>query len=76
MRRQDDRIDRLSFPDKVEYLAAEGLIGGGLRDALVDFNEWRNDFAHIFGHETRFADVHALARQMETYGSDFSDSVG
>lgn len=76
LRRQDDKIYRMSFPDKADYLAAEGLIHDGLRDALVDFNEWRNDFAHIFGHQARFADVHALARQLETHCIDFSDSVG
>lgn len=76
LRRQDDKIYRMSFPDKADFLVSEGLIHSGLRDALIDFNEWRNDFAHIFGHAPRFADVHALARQLEDRGLDFSDPVG
>lgn len=76
LRRQDDKIYRLSFPDKADFLAQEGLIHSGLRDALVDFNDWRNDFAHVFGHEAKFANVHALARQLEKHGVKFSDSVG
>jgi hypothetical protein len=76
LRRQDDKIYHLSFPDKADYLLTENLIHSGLRDALIDFNEWRNDFAHVFGHEAKFADVHALARQLEDYGIDFSDTVG
>lgn len=76
LRRRDEKIYRFSFPDKADFLAGEGLISSGLRDALVDFNEWRNDFAHVFGHQAKFADVHALARQLERHGVDFSDSVG
>jgi hypothetical protein len=76
LRRLDDKVYRMSFPDKAEHLAKEGLIHGGLRDALIAFNEWRNDFAHVFAHQARFADVHDLAAELEGYGVDFSGSVG
>ena len=73
---RDEKVYRLSFPDKVSFLFKRDLISQGLRDALIAFNEWRNDFAHIFDHQVTFPDVHALAKQIEIYGVDFSDSVG
>jgi hypothetical protein len=64
LRRRDDAIYRFSFPDKADFCAKNGLISKLQRDSLIEFNEWRNDFAHIFGHAPRFADIHGLARNL------------
>ncbi len=74
--RTDDGIYRLPFPGKSELLRKEGLIGASDQVAFDRFNDFRNDFAHIFGHRVTLVDALALARDLETSGVDFSDSVG
>lgn len=71
-----ERAWKFSFPDKTEFLYNQGLIGGDLKSALDTFNNFRNDFAHIFGYAVTFSDIHSLARKLEADGVDFSDSVG
>ena len=39
-------------------------------------NDFRNDFAHVFGHRVTVAEVLRLARDLEEFGIDFSDSAG
>ena len=39
-------------------------------------NEIRNDAAHIFGHQITISSALALARDLESLGVDFSDSMG
>lgn len=69
-------VYRLSFPAKAQRLADEGLVTEGDKQAFLTFNDFRNDFAHIFGHEIGLSDTLALARKLEDSGVDFSDSVG
>ncbi|MGX7742329.1 hypothetical protein [Rhodopseudomonas parapalustris] len=76
MYRSDDGIYRLSFPHKTDELQRRGYILVIDKSALDRFNEFRNDFAHIFGHEVVLSDAMALARDLESSGIDFSDSVG
>ncbi|AYM60895.1 hypothetical protein [Agrobacterium fabrum] len=72
----DDKIYKLSFPTKTEALEKHGLIGNTDRAAFDRFNDFRNDFAHIFAHQVTLAGVLCLARDLEAQGVDFSDSVG
>ena len=74
--RSDDKIFRLVFPAKTELLEKLGLIQTSDRAAFDRFNDFRNDFAHIFGHRVSLEDALALARDLEDCGIDFSDSVG
>ncbi|NDW03138.1 hypothetical protein [Jiella pacifica] len=74
--RTDDKIFKLSFPAKADLLEKEALISTHDRKAFDRFNEFRNDFAHVFGYQVSLADALALARDLEDEGVDFSDSVG
>jgi len=76
MYRSDDRIYRFSFPQKTEELAANNCITDSDKVAFDRFNDFRNDFAHIFGHAVAISDARALARDLESIGVEFSDSVG
>lgn len=67
---------RMNFPQKADAAAGFGFIRPGIGGALKRFNDFRNDFAHIFGHATDFTTVHRLAHELEMLGVDFSDSVG
>jgi hypothetical protein len=72
----DDKIYKLSFPAKAARLVTAGLATDRDRQAFEAFNDFRNDFAHIFGHRVTLGEVLALARKLEALGVDFSDSVG
>ena len=74
--RTDDKIYRLSFPSKTELLEKQGLIDSKDRSAFDRLNEFRNDFAHIFGHRVTILEALRLARDLENDGVDFSDSIG
>ncbi|QQV79406.1 hypothetical protein H5J25_20185 (plasmid) [Sphingomonas aliaeris] len=74
--RADDKIYRLSFPAKTELLEKHGLIDASDREAFDRFNDFRNDFAHIFGHRVSLEDALDLARDLEACGVEFSDSIG
>ncbi|MEF3367021.1 hypothetical protein V3H18_10800 [Methylocystis sp. 9N] len=72
----DDKIYKLSFPQKTEKLVQQGYILSADKSAFDRFNDFRNDFAHIFGHRVTLEYALALARDLEALGIDFSDSVG
>lgn len=74
--RTDAKIYKLSFPKKTELLQKQGVINLNDQQAFDRFNDFRNDFAHIFGHEVTLGDTLSLARDLESKGVDFSDSVG
>lgn len=74
--RTDDKIYKLSFPDKTKWLVAEGVISSDDEGAFNRYNDFRNDIAHIFGHVISLADALKLARELEADGVDFSDSAG
>jgi len=76
MSRIDDKLYRLSFPDKSKWLLENGVIDAGDKAAFDRFNDFRNDIAHIFGHTITLADALKLARELEADGVDFSDSAG
>lgn len=71
-----DKAIKCSFPAKTQWLANQGVIGPDHKTGFDRFNDFRNDMAHIFGHQITLADVLALARELEALGIDFSDSVG
>lgn len=71
-----DKAIKSSFPAKTQWLTDQGVIGADDKAAFDRFNDFRNDMAHIFGHQITLADVLALARELEALGIDFSDSVG
>lgn len=72
----DDKIYKLSFPAKAARLVTAGLATDRDRQAFEALNDFRNDFAHIFGHRVTLDEVLALARKLEALGVDFSDSAG
>lgn len=74
--KNDDAIYKLSFPDKSTWLAHNNLITISDKNVFDEYNNFRNDFAHIFGHLTTTSTVHELARKLESLGIDFSDSMG
>ncbi len=74
--RPDDKIYKLSFPAKTDLLQKQGLISSHDQSAFDRLNDFRNDFAHIFGHRVTLSDALTLARDLERDGVDFSDSVG
>ena len=74
--RGDDTIYKRSFPSKTEAIVAAGTITASDKSAFDRFNDFRNDIAHIFGHSITLSDALKLARELEAYGVDFSDSVG
>ena len=67
---------RSSFPSKTDWLLDQSVIGADDKRAFDRFNDFRNDLAHIFAHQITLAEVLALARELESLGIDFSDSVG
>lgn len=76
LKQSGDKIYRMPFPAKTEVLERLGLIQGSDREAFDRLNDFRNDFAHIFGHRVTLEDALALANDLESYGVDFSDSIG
>lgn len=71
-----DKVYKLSFPAKTSALLSNGAISAGDRAAFELVNDFRNDFAHIFGHSVTLAQTLEFARALERHGVDFSDSAG
>ena len=71
-----DKVYRMSFPAKTSALVASGTITASDRTAFDLLNDFRNDFAHIFGHKVTLTQTLSLARALEREGVDFSDSAG
>lgn len=76
IKRSDDKLYRLSFPDKSKWLVDNNVILACDKSAFDRYNDFRNDIAHIFGHKISLADALKLARDLESDGVDFSDSAG
>lgn len=76
MSRSDDKVYKLSFPEKTNWLVANQVIEATDKSAFDRFNDFRNDIAHIFGHTISLGQVLKLARDLEADGIDFSDSAG
>lgn len=76
VREPGDSAWNLNFPGQTQKAVDLSLMPTHLKLALDRFNKFRNAFAHVFGHAVPVEDVHALARELEDYGVDFSDSVG
>jgi hypothetical protein len=74
--RNDEDIYRLSFPAKCQALFERNIIAEHQRQAYNRLNDFRNDFAHIFGHRVSLGEALRLAQDLEKSGIDFSDSVG
>lgn len=64
------------FPEKTGKLLKEGVIRPADKNAFDAYNDLRNDFAHIFSHKVTLSEILASARKLESFGVDFSDSVG
>ena len=69
-------VYRLTFPQKLSCLIERGVISHHDRLAFEAINDFRNDFAHIFGHKVTLPEGLELARRLEEFGIDFSDSIG
>jgi hypothetical protein len=76
LREADPKVYKWNFPTKTDYLVKQGLIQSADKDAFDLFNDVRNDFAHIFGHPYTLRSALGLAKELESKGIDFSDSVG
>ncbi|MFB2982322.1 hypothetical protein [Microseira sp. BLCC-F43] len=59
----------------MEWCVGEGYLSDKEGDALKDFNDIRNDFAHILGHQLTFDRVFTLAEKLGDAGFDFSDET-
>jgi hypothetical protein len=71
-----DKVWRWSFPKKTKYLVENGIISSSKKEAFDRFNNFRNDFAHVFDHTVSTKEVLEMARYIESAGIDFSDSIG
>lgn len=71
-----DEVWRWNFPQKTKHLLEKGIISAAKKKAFDKFNNFRNDFAHIFDHSVSVKEVLEMARDIEKSGIDFSDSVG
>ncbi len=71
-----DDFLRWSFPKKTKYLAELGRILPTDKQAFDKLNDFRNDAAHIFGHQLTVATALKLARELEALGVDFSELYG
>jgi hypothetical protein len=71
-----EMIYKLSFPAKSDFLEKKGIIKPNDKAAFDRYNDFRNDIAHIFGHSITLVDALKLARDIESFGVDFSDSAG
>lgn len=72
----DDKVWKWSFPRKTEYLKKVGFISSSQKEAYDKFNDFRNDFAHVFGHSVTAQEILDMAKDIENLGVDFSDSIG
>lgn len=71
----DVKIPR-TFPGKTEFLVKRQKMPDGLRKAFDHMNGFRNDIAHIFSYPLDLSKALKLARTLESYGVEFTDSVG
>ena len=71
-----EKVWKWPFPKKTQFLVDNNLIFEGHKDAYDSFNEFRNDFSHIFDHQVNLRQVLDFAKQLEQFGIAFSDSVG
>lgn len=71
-----DKIWGWSFPAKTKFLLDKNMLSSSQKEAYDEFNNLRNDFAHIFGHEMTLKIILDLAKSLEAKGIDFSDSAG
>ncbi len=76
LKKNDNATYKLSFPDKTKWLVENNLITHLDKMAFDEYNNFRNDFAHIFGHIVTTSTFLELARKLEGFGVDFSDSMG
>lgn len=73
---QSDAPYKANFPAKTQTLVDNGLLLDDDCAAFNRFNDFRNDFAHVFAHQVSLSEVLTLARELEADGVDFSDSAG
>lgn len=71
----DDTPWRWNFPTKTAKCVEFGFITQEQADVLNDFNDLRNDFTHILGHEIEFERIFILAQKAGAAGFDFSDNT-
>lgn len=64
-----------NFPKKCDALIDKKLLSVEQAAALKDFNDIRNDIAHILGHTVTFDRVFKLAGKLAAGGFDFSDDT-
>lgn len=74
LKSQDTKIWKWSFPQKTQFLFDEDIISTSLKEALDKVNDFRNDYAHIFGHESDVPSVLNLAKNLAAGGVEFTDN--
>lgn len=71
----NDQPWRWNFLQKIDWCVKEGYISAQKGVALKAFNDIRNDFAHVLGHQLAFDQVFTVAQQLGEAGFDFSDKT-
>lgn len=71
----NDHPWKWSFPNKVKWCVEKGYLSDQKGNALKYFNDIRNDFAHILGHQLTFDRVFTLAEKLGDAGFYFSDET-
>ncbi|MDE0507190.1 MAG: hypothetical protein OXI17_00970 [Gammaproteobacteria bacterium] len=74
--RPDDTCWGWKFLKKTKWLRSQGVITQSDKEALDLYNDLRNDFAHIFGHSIDLKQLLIMAKNLENFGIEFSDSIG
>lgn len=73
--RPGDKAWKWNFSQKTQYLVDSNIIDLGIKTAFGRINNLRNDFAHSFGHIVTVEYLLGLARELESNGIAFSDSI-
>ncbi|QDU32885.1 hypothetical protein KS4_09240 [Poriferisphaera corsica] len=63
------------FPKKVERCRDYDFVTDDFMNALIQFNNLRNDYSHILGHEITFNDAFTLIQYFASAKIDFSDDT-
>jgi hypothetical protein len=70
---QINKIQRLSFPAKVDLAISRKIIPANRRNIFLHINNFRNKFAHELDYEPSLNEVHGMIMEAIKDGIDFSD---
>lgn len=69
------RLDKINFPQKLEFMASYSLLRQDRLYAYDTLNQLRNRFAHRLGHSIDHDFMYGYARKLASLGYDFSDTT-